>query len=203
MASGVTGRKIAFLATSSVDARELAEPWEALADAGAELHLVSLDAGEIHASGSTPAARFSVDRVVTDVRSGQYAGLVLPGSADYPRELPTYAGAVGFVRGFMDADKPVAAIGHGSRLLVDADAVRGRTLTSPRSLEPEIRRAGGDWVDRPVVVDQRLITSRGPEDVVAFCSKVLSLFGEAIDERRLDLTVEQSFPASDPPPGPT
>ena len=202
MPAGVSGRKIAFLATDGVDQRELAEPWDALTRAGAELHLVSVHDGEIKAAGEGTPARFRVDRVVTEVRAGQYDGLVLPGGVANPDRLRTHDSAVGFVKGFMDADKPVAAICHAPWILIEAEAVRGRSLTSWPSLKTDIRNAGGDWVDRQVVVDQKLITSRKPDDLPAFCEKILSIFGEAIDERRLDFTVEQSFPASDPPPGP-
>jgi protease I len=203
MPVGVTGRKIAFLATDGVDQREMAEPWDALSRAGADLHLVSLHAGEIQAAhGDDASARFRVDRVLTEVRAGQYDGLVLPGGVANPDRLRVDANAVAFVKAFMDADKPVAAICHAPWVLIEADAVRGRTLTSWPSLRTDITNAGGDWVDRRVVVDQKLITSRRPDDLPAFCEKVLAIFGEAIDERRLDFTVEQSFPASDPPPGP-
>lgn len=206
MTSGITGRKIAFLATDGVDRRELAEPWEALARNGAVLHLVSPHGGSIEAAHGGAAdvapARFRVDRTLTDVRAGEYDGLVLPGGVSNPDRLRTDANAVSFVKAFMEADKPVAAICHAPWLLVEADVVRGRTLTSWPSLKTDIRNAGGEWVDRPVVVDQKLVTSRRPEDLPAFCAKLLSLLGTAIDERRLDFVVEQSFPASDPPPGP-
>jgi protease I len=203
MPSGVAGRKIAFLATDGVEQRELAEPWDALARAGAELHLVSIRRGEIRAErDNEPAGRFTVDRLVSEVRAGEYAGLVLPGGVANPDRLRVHEGAVAFVRAFMDADKPVAAICHGPWLLVEADAVRGRSLTSWPSLRTDIRNAGGTWVDRAVETDQRLITSRTPDDLPAFTAKILDVFRTAIDERRQDFVVEQSFPASDPPPGP-
>jgi protease I len=203
MQSGVDKRKIAFLATDGVEQRELTEPWDALARAGAELHLISTHAGEIQATvGDERGGRFAVDRLVSDVRAGEYDGLVLPGGVANPDRLRTDPGAVAFVKAFMDADKPVAAICHGPWLLVEADVVRGRSLTSWPSLRTDIRNAGGDWVDRPVETDQKLITSRKPEDLPAFCAKVLTVFARAIDDRRQDFVVEQSFPASDPPPGP-
>ena len=201
--SGVKGRKIAFLATDGVEARELAEPWDALSNAGAELHLVSLRAGEIQGvQGGTPTKRFAVDRVIDQVRAGDYDGLVLPGGVANPDRLRMHDKAVAFAREFMDADKPVAAICHGPWLLVEADVVRGRTLTSWPSLKTDIRNAGGEWVDREVQTDEHLVTSRKPADLPAFCASVLRMFASAIDERRLDRVVEQSFPASDPPPMP-
>jgi protease I len=102
----------------------------------------------------------------------------------------------------MEADKPVAATCHGPRLLIEADAVQGRTLTSHEEIADEVREAGGSWVDRAVQVDQKLLTARRPEDLPAFCANLVSLLSSAIDERRLDKMVEQSFPASDPLPGP-
>jgi protease I len=103
----------------------------------------------------------------------------------------------------MDADKPVGAICHGPWLLVEAGCVRGRTLTSYPSLRTDIQNAGGDWVDRTVISDQKLVTSRNPGDLPAFDSILVDTIAHAIDERSLDRTIEQSFPASDPAPGPT
>ena len=204
MQSGVAGRRIAFLATDGVEQVELTEPWKALEEAGAALHLVSIQEGEIQGMNHDEKGdRFPVDRVITKARAGEYDGLVLPGGVANPDRLRTNRDADAFVRAFMDADKPVAAICHGPWLLVEADAVRGRTLTSWPSLQTDIRNAGGEWVDRQVQTDQKLVTSRKPEDLPAFCAKLLSLFSAAIDERRLDFMVEQSFPASDPLPGPS
>ena len=111
--------------------------------------------------------------------------------------------AVKFVREFFEADKSVAAISHGTWLLDAADAVRGRTLTSWPSLRTDIRNAGGEWVDKPVCTDQKLITSRKPADLPAFCAKIVASFGSVIDDARTDQMSEMSFPASDPPPGPS
>jgi protease I len=203
MPPALSGRKIAFLATDGVEHSELAEPWQALSSAGAELHLVSLEAGEIQSiEHDEPAGRFTVDRVLTDVRAREYDGLVLPGGVANPDKLRTVPEAVAFVRAFMDADKPVAAICHGPWLLVEADAVRGRMLTSWPSLKTDIRNAGGEWVDRAVATDQKLVTSRQPDDLPKFCAKLVDIFSSAIEERRWDSVVEQTFPASDPPPGP-
>ena len=102
----------------------------------------------------------------------------------------------------MELDKPVAAICHAPRLLVQADAIQGRTLTSDEELADEIREAGGSWVNRGVQVDQKLLTGKKPEDLPAFCASLVELLSSAIEERRLDKMVEQSFPASDPLPGP-
>lgn len=203
MASGVSGRKIAFLATDGVEERELIEPWDALRRAGAEVRLLSVHTGEIQAArGDEPGSRFPVDNLVSQVRAGDYDGLVLPGGVANADGLRTHADVASFVRAFVDVDKPVAAMSHGVRLLVEADLVRGRTLTSPPELRTAILDAGGEWVDRPVVADQKLVTSRAPDDLPALSAKLVTLFERAIDERRLDFMVEQSFPASDPLPGP-
>ena len=111
--------------------------------------------------------------------------------------------AVTFVREMMEADRPVAAICHGPWLLVEAGLVNGRTLTSWPSLKTDIRNAGGEWVDRQVVVDQKLVTSRKPDDLPAFCDRLVTVLASASAERQLDAEIEQSFPASDPLPAPT
>jgi protease I len=146
--------------------------------------------------------KFPVDREVSKAEARDFDALVLPGGVANPDKLRTNKDAVRFVREFMEADKPVAAVCHGPWLLVEADAVRGRTLTSWPSLETDIENAGGAWVDKQVQLDQKLLTSRKPDDLPAFCAQLVGLLTNAIDERRLDKMVEQSFPASDPLPGP-
>ena len=203
MANELRGRKVAFLATDGVDERELVEPWKALEEAGAEVTLVSTQTGKIQAvKGLDKTATFPVGKTVQEVQATDFDALVLPGGTRNPDRLRIDEKAVEFVRGFMEADKPVAAICHAPWVLVEADAVAGRTLTSFRSLKTDIENAGGSWVDKPVEVDQKLITSRGPDDLPAFCGKLVAVIGSAIDERQLDKTIEQSFPASDPSPGP-
>ena len=203
MQNGLAGRRIAFLATHGVEQVELTEPWKTLQDAGAEVHLVSLEHGEIRMMRHDEKGdSFPVDRVLSEVQVGEYDGLVLPGGVANPDRLRTDPAAVSFARGFMDADKPVAAICHAPWLLVEADVVRGRTLTSWPSLRKDIENAGGEWVDKAVQMDQKLITSRKPADLPQFCARVLDIFARAIEERKLDRMVEQSFPASDPLPGP-
>ena len=127
---------------------------------------------------------------------------MIPGGFRNTEALRATPEAVELVRGFMEADKPVAAICHAPRLLVEAKAVQGRTLTSHPEIADEIRDAGGSWVDKQAAVDQRLLTSRRQEDLPAFCGNLIAMLSNAIDERRLDKMVEQTFPASDPLPGP-
>jgi protease I len=203
MPSQLKGRKVAFLATDGVEQVELTAPWNALKQAGAEVKLVSEKSGEIQSMNhDQKGERFPVDLEVSKVSARDFDALVLPGGVANPDKLRTNKDAVNFVREFMEADKPVAAICHGPWLLVEADAVRGRTITSWPSLETDIKNAGGAWVDKQVQLDQKLLTSRKPEDLPAFCAQLVDLLSNAIDERRLDKMVEQSFPASDPLPGP-
>ena len=203
MPSQLNGRTVAFLATDGVEEVELTAPWNALKQAGAEVTLVSERPGEIQAQNHDQKGnRFAVDAEVSSVSARDFDALVLPGGVASSDKLRTNKGAVNFVREFMEADKPVAAICHGPWLLVEADAVRGRTITSWPSLETDIKNAGGAWVDKAVQLDQKLLTSRKPDDLPGFCARLVELLANAIDERRLDKMVEQSFPASDPLPGP-
>lgn len=203
MPDQLKGRKVAFLATDGVEQVELTAPWNALKQAGAEVKLISDKPGEIQAvNRDQKGDRFPVDAVVSQVSARDFDALVLPGGITSPDKLRTNKDAVKLVREFMEADKPVAAICHGPSLLVEADAVRGRTITSWPSLETDVKNAGGAWVDKQVQLDQKLLTSRKPEDLPAFCAQLVELLADAIDERRLDKMVEQSFPASDPLPGP-
>jgi len=203
MASQLTGRKVAFLATDGVEQVELTAPWNALKQAGADVVLLSDKAGEIQSvNHGQNGEKFHVDLGVSTVSARDFDALVLPGGVANPDKLRTNKDAVGFVREFMELDKPVAAICHGPWLLVEADAVRGRTITSWPSLETDVKNAGGAWVDKQVQLDQKLLTSRKPDDLPAFCAKLVELLSTAIEERRLDKMVEQSFPASDPLPGP-
>jgi protease I len=203
MASQLNGRKVAFLATDGVEQVELAAPWNALKQAGAEVVLVSDKSGEIQAvNHDEKGEKFRVDREVSVASARDFDALVLPGGVVNADKLRLNDNAVNLVREFMELDKPVAAICHGPWLLVEADALRGRTITSWPSLETDIKNAGGAWVDKQVQLDQKLLTSRKPEDLPAFCAHLVELLKTAIDERRLDKMVEQSFPASDPLPGP-
>lgn len=205
MASGrLDGRRVAFLATNGVNEAEFAEPWAALTDAGAKAELVSLQAGAIQSVRKGEKGRsFTVDRLVTDVTVRDYDALVLPGGVKNPDTLRQNPAAVEFVRSFMEADKPVGAICHGPWLLVEAGCLKGRTLTSYPSLKTDIRNAGGDWEDRTVISDQKLVTSRNPDDLPAFDAALVDTIASAIEERSLDRIIEQSFPASDPAPGPS
>ena len=203
MASKLETRSVLFIATDGVEQVELTEPWAALEREGATLTLAAPEPGKIQAMNHFEKGdTFSVNRTLSDISAADFDALVLPGGVASPDRLRMDKRAVALVREFLEADKPVAAICHAAWLLVEADAVRGRTLTSWPSLQTDIRNAGGTWVDKQVQVDQKLITSRKPEDLPAFCGRIVVDFAESIREDKIDTALEQSFPASDPPPGP-
>ena len=173
------GRRIAFLATDGVEQIELTEPWKAVKDAGGEPVLISLEEGTIQGVNHMEKGdEFSVDETVSGARAEDYAGLVLPGGVANPDFLRADEDAVRFTREFFEAGLPVAAICHGPWTLVEADVVRGRTLTSWPSIKTDIRNAGGEWVDEEVHVDSGLVTSRKPEDLEAFCAKLVEELAE-------------------------
>ena len=183
MADRLDGKTIAFLATDGVEQVELTKPWDAVRDAGGTPELVSLEDGEIQGfqhldKGDT----FSVDRTAATADAGAYDGLVLPGGVANPDFLRADDDAVAFVRAFFDAGKPVAAICHGPWTLIDADVVKGRTLTSWPSLQTDLRNAGATWVDEEVHVDSGLVTSRNPDDLPAFCAKLVEEMAEGVHE---------------------
>lgn len=179
MTHALQGKKIAFLATDGVEQIELTKPWEAIKEAGAELTLISLEAGEIQGvHHDEKADRFPVDLTVDDAQANAFDGLVLPGGVFNPDSLRQNEQAVQLVRAFYDQHKPVAAICHGPWMLVEADVVRNRRLTSYPSIKTDIRNAGGQWVNEQVVTDEGLVTSRNPDDLDAFCRKTIEEFAE-------------------------
>lgn len=198
------GRRVAVLAADGVEQVELTEPVRALKAAGAELSIVSLDGSAIQAYNHLDKGdAIPADCALTATSAADYDALLLPGGVANPDRLRTDLAAVQFVRDFMEADKPVGAICHAPWLLVEAGLAKGRTLTSWPSLRTDLQNAGATWVDEAVVVDQKLITSRKPEDLPQFCAKIVAAFASAAEESRLDQMVEQSFPASDPLPSPS
>jgi deglycase len=175
------GKKVAILAADGVEKVELEQPRAALEEAGATVELLSLKSGEIQARNHDlePAGTFPVDREVSKVSVDDYDGLVLPGGTVNPDKLRLDSSAVSFVRDFVGAGKPVAAICHGPWTLVEAGVAKGRTLTSYPSIRTDLRNAGANVVDEEVVVDGNLITSRSPRDLAAFCSTIVDQFSEA------------------------
>lgn len=185
MAGVLDGKRVAFLAADGVERVELIRPWEALEDEGADLHMVSIEEGVIQTvNGMELADTFPVHRAVTECDPSDYDALVVPGGVKNPDRLRMDEEAVAFVRGFFDQSKPVSAICHGPWVLVEADVVRGRTLTSYPSLRTDIRNAGGEWVDQEVVVDTGLTTSRDPGDLEAFIGKTIEEIGEGLHEEQ-------------------
>ena len=176
----LSGKRVAFLvAPEGIEQVELTEPWKAVEAAGGKPELLSTDSGEVQAFNHLDKAdTFGVDRTVADADVSDYDGLVLPGGVANPDFLRTDADAVAFVRAFFEQAKPVGVICHGPWTLVEADVVRGRTVTSWPSLKTDIRNAGGQWVDEEVHVDRGLVTSRKPADLPAFCAKAIEEFAE-------------------------
>jgi len=184
MSDRLQGKKIAFLtANEGVEEVELVEPMEAVRGAGAEAELLAPEAGEVQAFNHLDKAdTFQVDRVVGEADAGEYDGLVLPGGVANPDQLRTKPEALGFVRGFFEAGKPVGVICHGPWTLIEAGVAKGRTLTSWPSLETDLRNAGAEWVDEEVHVDQGLVSSRKPDDLEAFKAKIVEEFAEGVHE---------------------
>jgi protease I len=175
--------KIAFLATDMVEQVELTEPWKTVEGQGWTPELVSLQEGEIQGFDHYDKAdTFRVDRTVEEASADDYDALVLPGGVGNPDELRSDENAVAFVRGFFEQSKPVAVICHGPWTLVEAGVVRDRRLTSWPSLQTDIRNAGGTWVDEEVVVDRGLVSSRRPDDLPAFCARLVEEFREGRHE---------------------
>jgi protease I len=187
MADELKGKKIAFLAAEGVEQVELTEPWKAVEQAGGSPELISVDDGEVQAFNHLDKAdTFSVDKTAKDADASDYDGLVLPGGVANPDFLRTDEDAVRFVRAFFEQAKPVGVICHGPWTLVEADVVKGRTLTSWPSLQTDLRNAGAKWVDEEVVVDEGLVSSRNPDDLPAFCAKLVEELaeGEHAEQRR-------------------
>jgi protease I len=192
MAERLNGKRIAFLvANEGVEQVELTEPWKAVSDAGANPELIAPEPGQIQAFNHLDKGdRFDVDRTVGEADPADYDALVLPGGVANPDILRTIDQAVSFARSFFEAGKPVGVICHGSWTLVEADVVRGRKLASWPSLKTDIRNAGGEWIgDKEVVVDRGLVSSRWPDDLPAFNSKIVEEFAEGVHEEQRAATV--------------
>jgi protease I len=185
MASELKGKKVAFVATDMVEQVELTGPWEALKKAGAELELVSLKDGEIQGFNHYDKAdTFKVDRTVEEANAADYDALVLPGGVGNPDTLRMDENAVRFVQEFFEQGKPVGAICHAPWMLIEAGVVRDRTVTSWPSLTTDLRNAGANRVDKEVVVDNGLVTSRKPDDIPAFNKKLIEEFAEGRHEQQ-------------------
>ncbi len=172
--------KVLIIATNGFEQSELFDPRQTLLDAGAEVRLAALDLEPIQGeTGDQPGRKISPDLVIADIDVGDYDGLLLPGGTRNPDRLRMEEDVVRAIRAFVDAGKPVGAICHAPWLLAEADVLRGRTATSWPSIRTDIRNAGANVVDREVVTDGPIVTSRKPEDIPAFTAAFIALLEKA------------------------
>jgi protease I len=193
----LAGKRVAILAADMFERVELEEPRKALEAAGAITEVISIHDGEIQGFDHfEPASKVKVDKTVEEAEEGDYDALLVPGGVGNPDQLRGDENAVAFVRAFAEAKKPMAVICHGPWVLVEAGVARGRTLTSWPTLATDIRNAGGTWVDRDVVVDEGIVTSRKPDDIPAFNEKMIEEFAEGRHENRSSSKLPSKAPPS-------
>ena len=180
MSKQINGKKVAILATDGYEQVELTDPRKNLEKAGAKVDVISIKKGEIKGWDHTDWGKsVKVDHLVNEVKPADYDALVLPGGQINPDQLRTDKNAVAFIKQFVESGKPVAAICHGPWGLVEADVVNGRTVTSWPSIHTDLKNAGANWVDKEVVQDGNLITSRKPEDIPAFSETLIATLAKA------------------------
>lgn len=179
MSDKLSNKKVAVMVTNGFEESEFTKPVEALKDAGATVEVVSIKSGKVKAwSGKDWSEEYEVDKTIDDVKAADYDALVLPGGVMNPDTLRMNAAAVQFASDFMATGKPVAAICHGPWTLVETGKLKGKRVTSWPSLKTDLTNAGAQWVDEEVVVDQGLVTSRKPDDLKAFCKKMVEEIAE-------------------------
>ncbi len=175
------GKKVAILTETGFEEVELTSPKQALEEAGAAVHIVSPQQEKVKAWDHDHwSIELNVDKHIDEVQETDYDALVLPGGVLNPDKLRTNEKAVAFTRDFLESGKPVAAICHGPQTLIETGLLEGRTITSYPSLKTDIENAGADWVDREVVVDNGLVTSRSPKDLPAFNKKMIEEISEGV-----------------------
>jgi len=186
MADKLKGKRVAFLFTEGAEQVEVTEPLEAVKNAGADVDIVSLEQGEVEMwNHFDKGDKIKADKAVSDADASDYDALVLPGGVANPDLLRGDSDAVEFVRAFVEQDKPVGAICHGPWMLVESGVAKGRKVTSWPSLQTDLKNAGAEWVDQEVVVDNGLVTSRKPDDLKAFCAKIVEEFAEGKHDQKV------------------
>ena len=191
MAGKLDGKKVAILVTDGFEQVEMTEPRRALEDAGAETKIVSLKTGQIQGLHHMEKGdKFDVDFALDEARPEEFDALLIPGGLFNPDALRSNEDALNFARHFFTARKPVAAICHGPQVLITADLVCGRRMTSWPGIKNDMRNAGARWVNQEVVVDNGLVTSRKPDDIPAFNKKMVEEFAEGVHAGATFVTAE-------------
>lgn len=196
MSDNVMGYRIAVLATNGVEEAEILQPVSALKQAGCEVKIVAPGEDDIQAMQSdvNPASKVPVDATIAQATAANFDALVLPGGTTNADKLRADADAVAFVKHFVDAGKPIAAICHGPWTLIEAGGVKGKRMTSWPSLKTDLSNAGAEWVDQVCVRDGGLVTSRKPDDLPEFCKQMVSLFSDS-GQRRDPVGSKDALPA--------